>query len=120
MATPVGDAIGLTGNDSVDGLVQGGQWQFEPEDQRVLTFAFEVENGLGVEWPEGLQEVVRLALGEWAAVADISFQEIPPTTDIDVSTANLAFAAVGNLLVDSGIPATALGIFPDPAGTITS
>jgi serralysin len=121
MATPVGGAIAVTGDGTLDGLVQGGQWQFGL-DPRVLTYSFEVETELEggpIQWnTTALQAAVEQALAQWAAVADITFDEIAPTTDIDASSADLAIALTGTFLAEQ-LGATALGFFPDPVAVDT-
>jgi Ca2+-binding RTX toxin-like protein len=111
-ATPVSNAIPITGTATLDGLIQGSAWQFS--GSRVLTYSFNAvtEEGvnLGGPWTEAQKDAVREALLGWEAVANISFVEVPGSTTIENNTANIAFGHVGNFLY----PAAGLGIFPSP------
>jgi serralysin len=112
MATPVGDAVPVPGDPRIDALVQGGQWQFGG-DPRVLTYSFSIETELGYQWSAALKQAVNLALEQYAAVANITFEEIAPGSDVDFSLADLAFAPTGTTLGEN-FDAIAIGIFPDP------
>jgi serralysin len=116
MATPVADAIPETGNLQLDGLVQGGQWQFGG-GPRVLTYSFSIETELGIPWTEAFKDAVQLALAQYAAVADISFEEVAPDSDVDFSPADMAFALTGNTLSQLTGGAIGLGFFPDPVAS---
>ena len=111
-ATPVSNAIPLTGTATLDGLIQGSAWQFS--GARVLTYSFNAVTdegaNLGGPWTETQKDAVREALLAWEAVANISFFEIPGSDTIENNTANLAFGHVGDFLY----PAAGLGIFPSP------
>src|SRR5688572_10040071 len=118
MATPVGDTIELTGNDTLDGLIQGGEWQFGT-DPRILTYSFSVETDLNPtpQWTPALRAVVEDAFAQWAAVANLSFVELEAEDglDVDQSLADIAIAPMGNAIEEVlGLPALAFGFFPDP------
>jgi hypothetical protein len=112
-ATPVSNAIPLTGTATLDGLIQGSAWQFS--GARVLTYSFndvidEGTTNLGGPWTETQKDAVREALLAWETVANVSFFEIPGSITIENNTANIAFGHVGDFLY----PAAGLGIFPSP------
>lgn len=113
-ATPVDNAISLTGTATLDGLIQGSAWQFS--GAHVLTYSFndfldEDNTTFGGPWTEQQKDAVREALLAWQAVADISFVEMPGSDTIEHNTADLAFGHVGDALY----PAAGLGFFPSPA-----
>ncbi len=111
-ATPVSNAIPLTGTATLDGLIQGSAWQFS--GARVLTYSFNAVTdtgaNLGGPWTETQQDAIREALLAWEVVANISFVEIPGSDTIEHNTADLAFGHVGSFLY----PAAGLGLFPSP------
>src|SRR5687767_8482058 len=115
MATPVGDAIPLTGDPNKDALIQGGQWQFGT-DPRVLTYSFSIETELGFQWSSALKLAVQDAFAAYSAVANISFEEIAPGSDVDFSPADIALAPTGTFMGQI-FGAVAIGIFPDPDAT---
>ena len=108
MANPVADVVALSGNQSIDGLVQGGRW-----DSTALTYSFSIETELGIGWSAALKSAVRYAFSQWSAVADLTFQEVAPNSDVDASPADIAMAPTGTLLGQI-FNAAAIGIFPDP------
>ena len=111
MATPAGDAVALSGVPAIDGLVQGGRWEFA--GARQLTYSFSIETELGIGWTDALQAAVRRALAAWSAVADVSFQETASGSDVNASPADLALVPSG-IFLQLLLGASAIGIFPDP------
>ncbi len=111
-ATPVSNAIALTGTATLDGLIQGSAWQFS--GARVLTYSFNavIEDGFvaGGPWSDAAKDAIREALLTWEAVANISFVEVPGSTNISDNSANIAFGHTGSYLY----PAAGLGVFPSP------
>lgn len=116
MATPIADAIPQTGNLQVDGLVQGGRWDFGGGPQ-VLTYSFSIETELGIGWTAAFKDAVQLALAQYSTVADIAFEEVAPDSDVDFSPADMAFALTGNTLSQLTGGAIGLGFFPDPGAS---
>ncbi|MBL8339065.1 MAG: PD40 domain-containing protein, partial [Rhodoferax sp.] len=125
MATPLAISVPLTGDPRKDGLLQGSTWTFGGGPHALsysfnLNFDYDAQGQLipaaGGTWAEyaALADAVRKALGRWAAVANIQFNEVSSGSYIVQSTADLAFALTGNDLVRT-IGASALGFFPDPA-----
>ena len=120
MATPVANAIGLTGNPFIDGLTQGSAWQFGG-GPRVITYSLSVNDTvddsgrpLGGTWAQSpaLQDAVERAFALWANVADITFQRISVDGVFSQSPADIAVVLTGNELGDEFL---AVGIFPDPS-----
>jgi hypothetical protein len=120
MATPVGDSVPLVGdyssieNKFIDGLTQGGSWQFAGAS--ILTYslhhAINLNNDLFGAMSNAFVVAVNQALSAWANVANISFQQISTTTNLLNSTADLAICTTGAQLQMVG--AIGFGIFPDP------
>lgn len=113
VANPIGNAVALSGNPAIDDLVQGGRW-----DSTALTYSFSIETELGIGWTAALKSAVRYAFSQWSAVADVTFQETAPNSDVDASTADIAIAPTGTFL-GSHLSAVAIGIFPDPVAADT-
>ena len=68
MATPDadGEAVPVPGDARIDGLVQGGRWGSGTGGQ-TLTYAFEKEGGLDIEWSDALMDAVTQAFLAWLA-----------------------------------------------------
>lgn len=113
VATPIADAVATTGNLEIDGLVQGGRW-----DSSALTYSFSIETELGIGWTSALKGAVRYAFSQWSAVANVTFQEVAPNSDVDTSPADIAIAPTGTFLGQI-FGAAAIGIFPDPQAADT-
>ena len=126
MAIATHDSIGLTDDDRINGLVQGGAWSFGA-GPRVLSYSFnlnfdlnpdgQVIGGPGGTWaarPDLSGAFVR-ALGTWSDVANVSFSHLAGSSGgyIFESQADIAVALTGDDLVDT-LGAVALGFFPDP------
>lgn len=114
MATPVDNAVPLTGNPLIDGLTQGSAWQFS--GPRVLTYSFSLYDvGAEYAWTPTWRNAIRQALEEWSNVADITFSEVGSGTDFTVSPADIAFSLSGRDLSEGSITGLlAAGIFPSP------
>lgn len=75
MATPVSNAVGVTDNPLIDGLVQGGAWQFS-STPAVLTYSFSLnDTPVGGAWTYPLIDSSKRAFSEWSKVANIVFTE---------------------------------------------
>ena len=115
VATPVGDAVGLTGDARIDGLVQGSRW-ISGGGTTVITYSLSVnDNPQGGPWIEPLRGMVLAALSEWSKVANISFVEVDSGSVYSDSTADIAITLVGNELEVPGAVILGFTIFPDPA-----
>jgi len=87
MATPVGNAVALTGNPYVDGLVDGSKWS---ANGNIITYSM-VDGSYGT-WDSYSQSVFNYALQTWANVANINFVNAGLNT---VANINAAFAGYG-------------------------
>ncbi|HYD17911.1 MAG TPA: type I secretion C-terminal target domain-containing protein [Patescibacteria group bacterium] len=108
----VGDAIPDLGDDTLDGLIQGGRWEPDlPGDPLVLTYTFYTDTQYtSAVWGTAAQAMVSQALSAWSAVANISFQQIQADgLDYRTSNADMAFTFSGDA---GGVIGFAL--FPDP------
>lgn len=112
MAIPVGNSVALSGNPLIDGLVQGGSWQFT-SPAHVLTYSLTLNDGptdpLWNQYPD-VQLAVVQALQAWANVANISFQEVDSGILFSQSSADMALM----LTADPAAPLAGIGLFPDP------
>jgi Ca2+-binding RTX toxin-like protein len=112
MATPVSNAVALTGNLDIDALVQGSSWQLGPD--RTITYSLDLNyDGPIVPWTGAWEDAVTRAFAAWAAVANINFVRIGTS---NAQAANLSTADIAIALTDGefdGVIA-AFGIFPDP------
>ena len=74
MATPVSNAVALTGDTSINLLSQGSEWLLAPD--RVITYsldqAFDNESGTGT-WDSIWINRVAAAFAAWEAVANVHF-----------------------------------------------
>src|SRR5688500_17851082 len=114
MATPVSNAVGLSGDPRIDGLVQGSAWQFGAGPS-VLTYSLSLNDTLtygSFATDTRFADAVRSALAAWSNVANITFVESGSGTVFTSSTADIAFTLTGQDLEASG--AAALGFFPSP------
>jgi len=113
MATPVSNSIPPTGNQFVDGLVQGSSWQFDG-GPRVLTYSFSLEDNppFATPWFPVHTNAFSQALTAWSNVANITFVQQGSGTLFTNSTADLALTLTGNELIADGV--VGLGLFPDP------
>jgi len=119
VATPVSDSVALVPADGgtqvdefINGLVQGGSWQFAGPQTLTYSFSLNTEPD-DPSWSgySALRAAVVTALDAWAAVANISFVEFDSGSVITQSGADLAFA-----LEDFNEPSVlGMGLFPDPA-----
>jgi serralysin len=106
----------------VNGLVQGGSWQFGG-GPRTLTYSFNINDaidafgntipGPGGEWTAALINAVNSALADWSKVANISFQNISSGIYYFQSSADIALALTGSEL-QATLGAVGFGLFPDP------
>jgi serralysin len=110
MAIPVSNAVGLSGDARIDGLVQGSAWRFV-DGNHVITYSFSLDDTQPNAWPSWLRSEATDALAEWSKVAAIRFVEAGSDTVFTQSVADIALVAVGDDLED----AAGLGIFPSPA-----
>lgn len=119
----VNGSNGTLTDEAINGLVQGGSWQFGG-GPRTLTYSFNINDahdafgnlipGPGGTWTAALVDAVTRALGEWSKVANINFQNISSGIYYFQSNADLALTLTGNdLQAASG--AVGLGVLPDPA-----
>ncbi len=116
MPTPTDNAVPLTGNSLVDGLIQGSRWEFTG-GTRVLTYSFSLnDTPIGGSWTfrSDMAAQVRAALGAWASVANLSFTESGSGTVFTSSPADLAITLTGNDL-QREFGAVGLGLFPSPS-----
>lgn len=125
MATPVANAVGLTGDPRVDGLLQGSAWMFS--GPAVLTYSFNTNfdytaQGTPVPAPGGdwssnapLQAAMELVLARWAAVANLNFAYSAADSGgfAFASSADMAIVLTGSDLQQT-FTAVAVGFFPDP------
>jgi len=116
MATPTDNAVALTGDPLVDGLVQGSAWRFG-DGPRAITYSLSLnDNPNGGDWTASLSAAVRKAFDAWAAVANVTFTEVAGGTVYTSSTADIALILTGNeLQQNTSGEAVSLGIFPSPA-----
>lgn len=113
MATPVSNAVGLSGDPRIDGLIQGSRWQFSP-GSNVITYSLSLNDTPGTpqSGPVGgfFGVAVSQALAAWSNVANIQFVQRGSGTVFTQSTADIAFTLTGD---EIGTPA--LAISPSPA-----
>lgn len=108
---PVSNSIPLTGDDDIDGVVQGGSWVATMGEPLVLTYTFYTGTDYTVKkWSEQGMTAITKALDAWASVANISFQMIEADgPSFLTSNADMAFTYAG----DAG-SVIGLALFPDP------
>ena len=109
MATPLKDSVGLTDNDLIDGLLQGGQWQLG--GSRVITYALH-DSEFGT-WTAADQQTAQQAAAAWSNVANIQFQRVSGAGDVDSSSADFAASLSGDQIQQAVGAGVALGVFPD-------
>jgi trimeric autotransporter adhesin len=109
MATPVKDSVPLTGNPLIDGMLEGGSWQFS--GPRVLTYSLHEIPSHGNLTP-AFTAAVQNAFATWSVVANVSFTQISSGTYAYQSSADIAISLTGNQLVQK-FGALGIGIFPD-------
>ena len=109
MATPVKDSVPETGNPLIDGLVEGGSWQFS--GPRNLTYSLHELPNEGNVTP-AFTAAIQNSFAAWAAVANVTFTQISSGTHAYQSTADLAITLTGDELVNE-YGALGIGIFPD-------
>lgn len=109
MATPVKDSVPLTGNPLIDGLVEGGSWQFS--GPRNLTYSLHELPGEGNLTP-AFTAAIQNSFAAWAAVANVTFTQISSGTNAYQSAADLAITLTGDELVKE-FGALGIGLFPD-------
>lgn len=122
MATAQDNAVALTGNSLIDGLLQGSAWNFGL-GARTLSYSLSLnDNPSGGAWTAGLQSAIATAFQAWSNVANISFAVYGSGGVYTSSPADIAVILTGNE-IQSGFPgAIALGVFPSPtfANTLLS
>ena len=112
MATPVSNSVALTGNPFIDGLLEGGSWQFG-DGPHVLTYSFSLDNvNSGGPWTPSLSGAFNQALSAWSNVANITFVEQGSGGVFTQSSADIAATLTGNEL--GWFYDSSLGIPPDP------
>ena len=108
---PVRNSIALTGNSFIDGLAQGGSWQFP--DSRIITYSLNsnLEPGFAVRsWTPALTAAIDRAFEDWSHVINVDFVRVDSGHFYFESTADFSVNVAGNEL--EGL--AGLGIFPDP------
>ena len=113
MPTPTENAVALTGKSLIDGLTQGGRWDFGG-GPRVLTYSFSLnDTANGGAWSARLDMMnqVRVALDAWASVANISFTEFGSGGVFLTSAADMAITLTGNRMFNA-FGAVGLSVFP--------
>ncbi|HEX2827759.1 MAG TPA: FG-GAP-like repeat-containing protein [Burkholderiales bacterium] len=113
MATPVSNAVGLTGDSRIDGLVQGSKWQFSTANP-IITYSLSNNDTANGSWNFSLSDAVRRAFAEWSNVANVAFIETGSGTVFTASTADIAVTPVGAELGDD---VGGIGIFPSAAAS---
>ncbi len=110
MATPVSDSVPLSGNNFVDGLVQGGSWRFA--ESPVLTYSLNLDEGYVVDWTAAHADALARAFQAWSSVADLTFQVISSGTYSNESSADIA-AALSSDSVPDHPELAGVGLPPD-------
>lgn len=110
MATAAADAVPLSGDSFIDGLVEGGKWQFAGSP--VLTYSLNLSGFETTTWSPAASNAVAQAFAAWAAVANLNFSSISSPPEVADSPADLAVTLTGHLL-QSQLGAVAVGVFPD-------
>lgn len=108
MPTPVEDSIPLSGDPLIDGVVQGGSWDFGVGPM-VMTYAY--HSASGTSWSGKAQDNIEMMLEAFSSVSNLTFQEIEVSgaADFTQSPADVAFIWGGFLPGVAG-----LAFFPDP------
>src|SRR5687768_14348822 len=115
MATATTNAVPLSGEPVIDGLVQGSRWQFGT-GPRVVTYSLSLNDGPNGAWSQELRDMYRAAFAEWAKVIDVSFVEVGSGTVFNQSTADIAVTPVGQDLWWARAP---IEVSLPPHGTVT-
>jgi Ca2+-binding RTX toxin-like protein len=112
MATPLGDAVALTGDLRIDYLVQGSAWQLAPD--RVLTYSLDLNfDGPTQGWNDAWSSLIAQGFAAWEAVANVHFLQVGAA---NAQTQNQSSADIAIALLPDGEAAFAgFGLFPDPA-----
>lgn len=108
---PVSNSVPLTGDDDIDGVVQGGSWVATMGEPLVLTYSFYSDSDYTTkQWTSAEKANIAKALDAWAAVANISFVFVEADGD-NFLTANvdMPFTWAG----DNG-NVIGMALFPDP------
>ena len=108
---PVSDSIPLTGNDEIDGVIQGGSWTATMGEPLVLTYSFYSDSDYtDKQWTSAEKASITKALEAWAAVANISF------TYVDANGPSYLTANVDMAFTWAGDNGNVIGmaLFPDP------
>lgn len=108
MATPLGNSVPSSGNNLIDGLIQGSKWSGGN-----LTYSLWDTVDLGI-WDQYSKNIIDYALSQYSNVANLSFSYLP-NDKISPSgrtykndSSDLEFLLTGDLLGFSG-----LAVFPD-------
>jgi hypothetical protein len=110
-ATPNNDSVLNSGDIRIDGLVQGGRWDFS--GARTLSYSFHASSA-GDITPDFVTMASR-AFAAWSAVANINFSRVFPPVQ-EFAHPNAGDIAIS--LINSVGSYYALGVFPDrDAGT---
>jgi len=117
MATPTDNAVALSGNPWIDGLVQGSKWSFAP-GSNVITYSFSLNDTVasdgvtpvGGYWLDEMRIAFQDAFTLWSNVANVRFVESGSGGVFASSTADIAITPTGNEL-----GAAAVGFFPSPS-----
>src|SRR5258706_3123918 len=102
--------VPLTGDNRIDGLVQGFRWDFG-SGPRVLTYTLDYTGFQAGSWSASRIAAVDQAYQAWSNVANIQFQRIGVGGNFFSSPADLAVGLSGNAL---GSSVLSIGVFPDP------
>jgi hypothetical protein len=110
VATPVGNAVPVSNDPFLAGLIQGGRWFFSGPP--VLTYSEHSDPPAGAYWNAGLSNDYAQAFVEWANVANVSFQRTVGPALLTQTGADLALS----LFRDPSEPSLVSFTFPpDPA-----
>ena len=112
MAVPRHNAVPLSGNPYVDGLVQGGAWIFNGAHR--LTYSFHIDppdSKVAGQWTVARMDALRDALASWSAVANLRFTEVYAPPEQAKSSADLAISLFSS---PNNPQLAALAFFPDP------
>ena len=112
MASPAAHSVPNSGDPRIDGLVQGGSWQFTREP--LLTYSFNYTGFETTQWTADGKAAVAEALAAWSSVANIQFQEVASGYYSWDSTADIAFGLTG-YYQQTNVGSAGAAVFPDPS-----
>jgi len=112
MAIVLTDSVALTGDNRIDGLVEGGRWFTSLGGPTVLTYALDYTGFQTGTWTAQRIALADQAFQMWSNVANIQFQRIEVGGDLFSSGADIAVGLSGRFLANN-LQASSLGVFPD-------